>query len=67
MVTFKQNFDIQIQDENKYQSGIFTFLKGKSYDSEYRKVNDCIYLFIYSIDRKVYIMFNKIDEERFLK
>ena len=67
MVTFKENYDVRVESETPYSSGIFTFLKGRSYDAEYKKQDGCTYLFIYSVDHKVKVMFNKIDEGRFLR
>lgn len=28
MVTFKENYDVRVESETPYSSGIFTFLKG---------------------------------------
>ena len=67
MVTFKENYDVRVEDETPYTSGVFTFLKGRSYDTVYKKKDGYTYLFIYSFDHKVDVMFNKIDEERFLR
>lgn len=67
MVTFKENYDVRVEDETPVSSGMFTFLKGRSYDAVYRKQDGCTYLFIYSFDHKVSVMFNKIDEKRFLR
>jgi hypothetical protein len=66
IVTFKKNYDIIICDENNYMSGIFTFMCGKSYEAEYKKSYGCKYLFIYDKDKKIKLMFNKFDEERYL-
>ena len=66
IVTFKRNYDLKVYDEDNYQSGIFTFMCGKSYEAEYKKSCGCNYLFIYDKDKVVELMFNKFDEERYL-
>ena len=66
IVTFKRNYDVRVCDEDNYQSGIFTFMSGKSYEAEYKKTSGCRYLYIYDADKKVTLMFNKFDEERYL-
>ena len=37
MVTFKENYDVRVEDETPVSSGMFTFLKGRSYDAVYKK------------------------------
>ena len=66
IVTFKKNYDVRVYDEDDCQSGIFTFMSGKSYEAEYKKTSVCRYLYIYDADKKVKLMFNKFDEERYL-
>ena len=66
IVTFKENYDVRVCDENNYQSGIFTFMSGKGYEAEYKKTSGCRYLFVYDKDKKVKLMFDKFDEERYL-
>ena len=67
MVTFKENYEVRIEDETPYSSGMFTFLKGRSYDAVYKKKDGCTYLFIYSFDHKVDVMFNKIVAADFIE
>ena len=66
IVTFKKNYDVRVCDEDNCQSGIFTFMSGKSYEAEYKKTSGCRYLFVYDKDKKVKLMFDKFDEERYL-
>ena len=66
IVIFKRNYDVRVCDEDNYQSGIFTFMKGKGYEAEYKKSCGCKYLFVCDADKKVSIMFNKFDEEKYL-
>jgi hypothetical protein len=66
IVTFKRNYDVQIYEEDKHMSGIFTFMCGKSYKAEYKNICGCKYLVIYDKDNIVKLMFNKFDEERYL-
>ena len=62
IVTFKKNYDVRVCDENNCQSGIFTFMSGKSYEAE-RKGE---YIYIKNADDSVRIGLNKEYEERYL-
>ena len=66
IVTFKRNYDVRVYGEDNFQSGVFTFMSGKSYEAEYKKTSGCRYLFVYDKDKKVKLMFNKFDEEMYL-
>ena len=62
IVTFKRNYDVRVYDEDNCQSGIFTFMSGKSYVAE-RKGE---YIYIRNADDSVRIGLNKEYEERYL-
>ena len=62
IVIFKENYDVQVYEEDKYMSGIFTFMNGKGYEAE-RKGN---YLYIKNADNSVRIGLNKDYEERYI-
>ena len=62
IVTFKKNYDVRVCDEDNCQSGIFTFMSGKSYEAE-RKGE---YIYIRNADDSVRIGLNKEYEERYL-
>ena len=62
IVTFKENYDVRVYDEDNCQSGIFTFISGKSYEAE-RKGE---YIYIRNADDSVRIGLNKEYEERYL-
>ena len=62
IVTFKENYDVRIYDEDNCQSGIFTFMSGKSYEAE-RKGK---YIYIRNADDSISIGLNKDYEERYL-
>lgn len=66
IVTFKRNYDLKVYDEDNYQSGIFTFMCGKSYEAKYKKICGCKYLIIYDKDKVAKLMFNKFNEEKYL-
>lgn len=62
IVTFKRNYDVKVCDEDNCQSGIFTFMSGKSYVAE-RKGE---YIYIRNADNSISIELNKEYEERYL-
>ena len=62
IATFKRNYDVKVYNEDNYQSGIFTFMSGKSYKAE-RKGE---YIYIRNADNSVRIGLNKEYEKRYL-
>jgi ferritin len=57
IVTFKRNYDVQIYEEDKHMSGMFTFMKGKGYEAEYTSINNIPYIEIWNIDKSADIIF----------
>lgn len=62
IATFKENYDVELWEEDEINSGTFTFMKGKSYDAEYKGK----YLYISNVNGSVIIALNKDYQKKYI-